>query len=77
MPGPSQPGGQLAVATSGRQTRPHAPAARPGRVAAAPNDWLAARPSALEQGQVVEVQRTPRDGESPHQNNQSFLLRFD
>eukprot|EP00966_Prymnesium_polylepis_P102899 2383656-Prymnesium_polylepis.1 len=36
MPGPSQPGGQLAGPASGRQTRPHAPAAGPGRVAAAP-----------------------------------------
>ena len=47
---------------------------------------LPARPTAsegrpvrrsLEQGHVVEVQRTPRDREIPHQNNQSFLSRFD
>ena len=48
----------------------------PWRVAAAP---MARRPpsSSLEQGHVVEVQRMPGDRQIPHQNNQSFLLRFD
>jgi hypothetical protein len=71
----SQSDGWLAPPPAVRQGR--ALCGRPWKgLAAAP---MARRPSSssLEQRHVVEVQRTPRDRQIPHQNNQSFLSWFD
>jgi hypothetical protein len=67
VPGPSQPGGQLAGAASGHQTRPHA---LRQVLEERPLDWLAALRPARWAGHVVELQRTPRGRQIPHQKNQ-------